>query len=307
MIKITIFLLAFLSITVMSYGMPIQSFAADVPPLTVNVEFNSYREGAEIVISGLIRDYDQSNDATVRIQDPNGSFVYLAQITPNPDGTYSVSVTAGGTINKAGEYTVLAFWNSNRNQATFEYFGSSESAPTASTPTPTPTPTPESAMDMEPEPVVETESVSEPKCGTGTVLKDGACVVKEKESSSGGGCLIATAAYGSEMAPQIQFLREIRDNTVLQTESGSAFMTGFNQFYYSFSPAVADYERENPVFKETVKLALAPMLTSLAILNYVDIDSETEMLGYGIGIILLNIGMYFVAPAVIIIKIKNRK
>ena len=136
MIKITIFLLAFLSITVMSYGMPIQSFAADVAPLTVNVEFSSYREGAEIVISGLIRDYDQSNDVTIRIQDPNGSFVYLGQITPNPDGTYSTSdlgkpLVAGGTINKAGEYTVLAFWNSNRNQATFEYFGSSESAPTA--------------------------------------------------------------------------------------------------------------------------------------------------------------------------------
>ena len=309
MIKITIFLLAFLSITVMSYGMPIQSFAAGVAPLTVNVEFSSYREGAEIGITGYIKDYDQSNDVTIRIQDPNGSFVYLSQITPNSDGTYSDSVKAGGTINKAGEYTILAFWNSNRNQATFEYFGSSESAPAASTPTPTPTPTPtsEPAMDMEPEPVVETESISEPKCGAGTVLKDGVCVVKEKESSSGGGCLIATAAYGSEMAPQIQFLREIRDNTVLQTESGSAFMTGFNQFYYSFSPAVADYERENPVFKETVKLALTPMLTSLAILNYVDIDSETEMLGYGIGIILLNIGMYFVAPAVIIIKIKNRK
>ena len=304
MIKITIFLLAFLSITVMSYGMPIQSFAAGVAPLTVNVEFSSYREGAEIAITGYIKDYDQSNDVTIRIQDPNGSFVYLSQITPNSDGTYSDSVKAGGTINKAGEYTILAFWNSNRNQTTFEYLGSSEPAP--STPTPTPAPTSE-VMDMEPEPVVETESVSEPMCGAGTVLKDGVCVVKEKESSSGGGCLIATAAYGSEMAPQIQFLREIRDNTVLQTESGSAFMTGFNQFYYSFSPAVADYERENPVFKETVKLALTPMLTSLAILNYVDIDSETEMLGYGIGIILLNIGMYFVAPAVIIIKIKNRK
>jgi hypothetical protein len=284
--------------------MPIQSFAAGVAPLTVNVEFSSYREGAEIAITGYIKDYDQSNDVTIRIQDPNGSFVYLSQITPNSDGTYSDSVKAGGTINKAGEYTILAFWNSNRNQTTFEYLGSSEPAP----PTPTPTPTPTSeVMDMEPEPVVETESVSEPMCGAGTVLKDGVCVVKEKESSSGGGCLIATAAYGSEMAPQIQFLREIRDNTVLQTESGSAFMTGFNQFYYSFSPAVADYERENPVFKETVKLALTPMLTSLAILNYVDIDSETEMLGYGIGIILLNIGMYFVAPAVIIIKIKNRK
>ena len=84
-------------------------------------------------------------------------------------------------------------------------------------------------------------------------------------------------------------------------------MTGFNQFYYSFSPAIADYERENTAFKEAVKITITPMLTSLAILNYVDIDSETEMLGYGIGIILLNIGMYFVAPAVVIFKIRNRK
>ena len=133
--------------------------------------------------------------------------------------------------------------------------------------------------------------------------------VPSPEASSeaqGGGCLIATAAFGSEMAPQVQFLRELRDNTVLQTESGSAFMTGFNQFYYSFSPAIADYERENPVFKEAVKLTLTPLLTSLALLQYADIDSESEMLGYGIGIILLNIGMYFVAPAVLIMKIRKR-
>jgi len=109
------------------------------------------------------------------------------------------------------------------------------------------------------------------------------------------------------MAPQVQFLREIRDNTVLQTESGVSFMTGFNQFYYSFSPVIADYERENPVFKELVKLTITPLLTSLTILNYVDIDTEEEMLGYGIGVILLNIGMYFVAPAAILFKIKNRK
>ena len=90
------------------------------------------------------------------------------------------------------------------------------------------------------------------------------------------------------------------DNTVLQTESGISFMAGFNQFYYSFSPAVADYERENPVFKEAVKLTLTPLLTSLTLLQYADIDSESEMLGYGIGVILLNIGMYFVAPAVLL-------
>ena len=127
-------------------------------------------------------------------------------------------------------------------------------------------------------------------------------VAKEKK----GGCLIATAAFGSEMAPQVQLLREIRDNTVLQTESGSAFMAGFNQFYYSFSPAIADYERENPTFKEAVKLTLTPLLTSLTLLQYADIDSESEMLGYGIGVILLNIGMYFVAPAVLIMTVRKR-
>ena len=120
-----------------------------------------------------------------------------------------------------------------------------------------------------------------------------------------GGCLIATAAFGSEMAPQVQFLREIRDNTVLQTESGSAFMAGFNQFYYSFSPVIADYERENPVFKEAVKLTLTPLLTSLTLLQYADIDSEPEMLGYGIGIILLNIGMYFAVPVVLIMRVRK--
>jgi hypothetical protein len=120
-----------------------------------------------------------------------------------------------------------------------------------------------------------------------------------------GGCLIATATFGSEMAPQVQFLREIRDNTVLQTQSGVSFMTGFNQFYYSFSPVIADYERENPAFKEAVKIALTPLLTSLTLLQYVDIDSESEMLGYGISVILLNIGMYFIAPAVLITKIRS--
>ena len=128
---------------------------------------------------------------------------------------------------------------------------------------------------------------------------DSRCCVQ----GGGGGCLIATAAFGSEMAPQVQFLRELRANTVLQTTSGTSFMNGFNQFYYSFSPQIADYERENPVFKETVKVTLTPLLTSLTLLNYVEIDTEEEMLGYGISIILLNIGMYFVAPAVLIILI----
>jgi hypothetical protein len=82
-------------------------------------------------------------------------------------------------------------------------------------------------------------------------------------------------------------------------------MSAFNDMYYSFSPTVADWERQNPAFKELVRTAITPMLSTLSILNYVDIDSDQEMLGYGIGIIMLNIGMYFVAPALVIVKVRS--
>ena len=152
---------------------------------------------------------------------------------------------------------------------------------------------------------LEEPEVIEPEigeCGPGTDLIDGKCELID-QPKEGGGCLIATAAYGSEMAPQVQFLREIRDNKVMSTESGVSFMTGFNQFYYSFSPVVADYERENPLFKEAVKIGLTPMVSSLAILDYA--DSEDEILGYGISLIILNVGMYIAAPAMIIYKARK--
>ena len=124
----------------------------------------------------------------------------------------------------------------------------------------------------------------------------------ENESSEeGGGCLIATAAYGSELSPQVQLLREIRDNQLMNTESGSAFMSGFNELYYSFSPIIADMERENPMFKEAVKLSLTPMLSSLAIME--NANSESEVLGLGLSVIVLNLAMYLGVPAFGIIKV----
>ena len=128
----------------------------------------------------------------------------------------------------------------------------------------------------------------------------------QENNNEGGGCLIATAAFGSEMSPQVQQLREIRDNIVMQTSSGKSFMTGFNQIYYSFSPQIADYERENLIFKEAVKVTLTPMLASFSLLAHVPIDTEQEMLGYGIGVILLNVGIYFVAPAILFTAIKKK-
>lgn len=124
-------------------------------------------------------------------------------------------------------------------------------------------------------------------------------------SDYGGGCLIATATFGSEIAPDVQKLREVRDNILLNTKSGATFLSSFNQFYYSFSPTIADWERQNIIFKESIRIVITPLLTSLSILNYVDINSEVEMLGYGIGLIFLNIGMYFAAPAYIFNRLRK--
>ena len=130
-------------------------------------------------------------------------------------------------------------------------------------------------------------------------------VASISEPDNSGGCLIATATYGTELAPQVQKLREIRDNKLLQTKSGSAFIEGFNSLYYSFSPTVADYERENPYFKEGIKLAITPMISSLSILNNVDMDTEAEVLGVGVSLILLNVGMYIGVPVAIVIGIRK--
>ena len=106
------------------------------------------------------------------------------------------------------------------------------------------------------------------------------------------------------MSQQVQQLRELRDNQLLQTESGTAFMSAFNNVYYSFSPIVADYERENPMFKEAVKLAIAPMVSSLSLME--GANSESEVISLGLSVIMLNIGMYLGVPAVVIVGIKRK-
>jgi len=308
-----------LMISIVSFGMPTFANAQSTEfPLTVSTDYPGYAENGEIIISGKVKESSLSEyptPVTLMVINSEGNIVSIDQLNLDSNNEFTTTIVAGGPLWKSGgDYTVKANYGAQKAETTFNYAGGSGSI-AAPPPPPEPTPVPEPVIEEpvpvieEPEPIaiVEPEPEPEPEpqalCGEGTVMKDGKCVAEQKE---GGGCLIATAAFGSEMAPQVQFLREIRDNTVMNTQSGTTFMTGFNQFYYSFSPYVADYERENPVFKEAVKVTLTPMLTSLTLLNYVQVDTEEEMLGYGIGIILLNIGMYFVAPAAAIITIKNR-
>lgn len=85
----------------------------------------------------------------------------------------------------------------------------------------------------------------------------------EVKSKWGVDCLIATATYGSELAPEVQFLRSFRDNKVLSTYAGSQFIHLFNAWYYSFSPEVASFIERHPPAREAMKVLLYPLIGAL--------------------------------------------
>ena len=143
------------------------------------------------------------------------------------------------------------------------------------------------------------------ECDEGQVMRNGECVEVEEPQPAppavadddDSGCLIATAAYGTELAPQVQALREVRDATLLSTGTGSAFMSSFSSVYYAFSPHVADLEREMPAFRQAIGLFLTPMVYALQVVTLAEPGSESGVLAYGIVAIALVAGMYVAAPA----------
>ncbi|MBA7493014.1 hypothetical protein ES702_03569 [subsurface metagenome] len=94
----------------------------------------------------------------------------------------------------------------------------------------------------------------------GDFIYEGAFSSSISFSVKEGECIIATTTYGSELSPEVQFLRGFRDNTVLTTFAGSSFMTVFNEFYYSFSPNVASVIAGNSILKDVMKVILYPLV-----------------------------------------------
>ena len=123
---------------------------------------------------------------------------------------------------------------------------------------------------------------------------DGVLASMEFEGAeAGGGCLVATAAYGTELAPAVQKLREARQG-LAGTGAGAAFLTAFNAAYYSFSPALADLERQSPVFRQLVGAAAAPMIYTLGVVSYA--QTEAQFVALGALALLANAGIYAGAP-----------
>ena len=82
--------------------------------------------------------------------------------------------------------------------------------------------------------------------------------VAPARSGGGGssGCFIATAAFGSPMAGQVEILRQFRDRYLLTNELGRKFVV----WYYRNSPVAANYIKDKPLAKAAVRLALYPLI-----------------------------------------------
>ena len=138
------------------------------------------------------------------------------------------------------------------------------------------------------------------------------------QTGSGGnqtqsGCLIATAAFGSEFAPQVQQLRQFRDDIAMKTFAGSSFMSAFNGWYYSFSPSVAEYERTSPWARELVRVAIQPLLMTLdaskslhSALSVLGTSSESAVVATGMVASAL-IGLFYLSPAAVFIGVKKKR
>ena len=260
--------------------------------ITFDVDTTKFTPGEIVELQGTVQSGLEGQPVAVEIKDADGNLILIRTITSDTNGEFTLKFKVPNSAT-SGEFDIVTNLEID-GDAFSEITSADESGVTENIIV--------STISNE-TPTADTK----PNCGTGTMEKNGICVVdttsQTKEKSKGGGCLIATATYGSEMATEVQQLRELRDNQLMNTESGTAFMGMFNNIYYSFSPVIADYERENPYFKEAVKLAITPMISTLSLME--NAETESEVLGLGLSVIMLNLGMYLGVPAVMIVGIRR--
>ncbi len=96
----------------------------------------------------------------------------------------------------------------------------------------------------------------------------------------GGGCFIATAAYGSPLAPQVQLLREVRDRFLVQHPIGNAFVG----YYSKASPPMAAIISKSETLRSLVRGALVPLLWWAAVMLW------SPLVGLGLPLFVLALG-----------------
>ena len=173
-----------------------------VGELTIGIDSSSYTTGEIINIAGSVSDYDESDpfknfDVTLRVIASNNNIISISQIPLDSDGSYSTSVLAGGPLwSVDGDYAIHASHGPDKSASMTIAFVASTAAAEAEA---------EAAeAEAEAAEAAEAEAVAAEKCGEGTHLDDGVCVLDEPSEST-------------------------------QVSTGSSPSTGFNSWIYSIS------------------------------------------------------------------------
>lgn len=124
-------------------------------------------------------------------------------------------------------------------------------------------------------------------------------------------CVIATAAYGSELSEPVQFLRNFRDQVVLRSYAGSEFLVAFNIWYYSFSPALAVFISQSSSLRALARLFIYPLISILTVASStyarLSFNPEVGVVASGIVASALIGAVYLGLPATLIFSFVRRR
>ena len=154
----------------------VASQSTEVPIMTIETDSSSYDEGEVIRVSGSVSDYRESDpytnfDVTIRLVGPNNNIVSISQVSLDSDGFYTTSILAQGPLWKLdGDYTISMNHGSDRNASTTFTFIHSEYED-------------EIIEEESTESIEVSEEELVDKCGPGTHLEDGVCMLDESSES----------------------------------------------------------------------------------------------------------------------------
>ena len=118
-------------------------------------------------------------------------------------------------------------------------------------------------------------------------------------------CLIATAAFGSELSAEVQFLREFRDMKVMSTQGGKLFISVFNRAYYSVSPTIAESVAQSSSVAFVVRASIYPLIVALRVAEYVFecLKSELEIAVISAGLLASSlVGLVYLLPVLLLLE-----
>jgi len=247
-----------------------QTFSQTFMTVTVSTDKAQYVPGETVTISGKVLD-NQSNPvvgAAVSIE-VNEPPIYVQLVSSDQSGSFTNQFVLSNSFPQ-GQYTIYVTAHKGNFTA---------------------------AQQTQFSVIQETSSTSS---ATSAISQ-----VSTSQATPPSQCFIATATYGSEAAPEVKLLRNLRDTEILQTFAGRSFMMAFNAFYYSFSPTVASYIASNAASKSSMRIVLYPLIGILDVSGriFVALSYNREAAVTTAGIFAgTSIGIIYLTPVVVAVR-----